>query len=127
MGRGGGKSPLAAGILLLLFCFDNPVEARAECYTVATKSKQAKIIFEEAKRFVSRNKKLRSHIDSWKENLQIPSNGSKLEPLASESKSADGLLPHVVCADELHEWSPELVGLYDKLETAMHKRRFLAA
>ena len=123
MGRGGGKSPLAAGIMIYLFSFDNPIEARAECYTVATKVKQANIIFNECQRFVSRNPKLRSLITSRKYNLSINANGSKLEPLASESKSADGLLPHAICADELHEWRDEHIGLFDKLETAMHKRR----
>lgn len=123
MGRGGGKSPLSAGILVLLFAFDNPIEARAECYTVATKVKQANIIFNECKRFISRNAKLRSVISSYKYNLSIEANGSKIEPLASESKSADGLLPHAICADELHEWRMEHLGLFEKLETAMHKRR----
>lgn len=123
MGRGGGKSPLAAGIMTKIFAFDDPMEARAECYTVATKVKQANIIFDECKRFISRNSYLRSHIDAYRYNLHIPRNGSRLEPLASESKSADGLLPHAICADELHEWRPEHVGLFEKLETAMHKRR----
>lgn len=121
--RGNGKSPLAAGITLFCFAFDNPSEARAECYTVATKRDQAAIIFDEVARFVDRNPDLGAYIEKRQHFLQIPSNYSKLRALSSEGKSADGLIPHVVAADELHAWKDEHKELWEKLETAMGKRR----
>jgi len=122
--RGNGKSPFAAALILLLFGFDVPIEARAECYTAATKREQAKIVFDQAKRYVERwGKSGEKYIQVLKTNLNIPANGSKLEPLGSDSKNTDGLVIHGVVLDELHAWREQHRELYEKLETAMGKRR----
>lgn len=123
VGRGNGKSPLAAGITLYCFGFDNPVEARAECYTVATKGDQARIIFDEVGRFIDRSKSLKAYTTKYRDYVEITSNYSKLRPLNSEGKSADGLIPHMIAADELHAWKDQHKELWEKLETAMGKRR----
>lgn len=123
LARGNGKSPFAAALLLLLFAFDSPPEARAECYTAATKRDQAKIVFNEAKRFVEQNPHLKSLIRPMKAQLQIPHNDSVLTPLGQDSKNTDGLIPHVISVDELHAWQERHHDLWDKLITAMGKRR----
>lgn len=123
LARGNGKSPFAAGLMLLLFAFDSPPEARAECYTAATKRDQAKIVFNEVKRFVEQNAHLKALIRPMKAQLQIPHNDSVLAPLGQDSKNTDGLIPHVVCVDELHAWQERHHDLWDKLITALGKRR----
>lgn len=122
LARGNGKSPFAAALLLLCFAYDCPVESRAECYTAATKKKQAKIVFDEVKRFVSKNKAMQSRIRSLSSRLEVPDNHSSLEPLGQDSQNTDGLVPHFISVDELHAWQDRHRELWDKLETAMGKR-----
>jgi len=121
VGRGNGKSPLAAGLGLKLYAADYPVEPRAVAYSVATKRDQAKIIFEETKRFVSRSEPLGKMIRTLQHNLFIPANHSRFEPISSEGKTADGLIPHVVLLDEFHAWQHEHRTLWDRLVTGMSK------
>lgn len=123
MGRGNGKSPFAAALLLSFFAFDCPLEIRAEAYTVATKRDQARIVFDEVRRYVNQEDNLRGMFQTLRSNINIPANGSKLEPLGSDSKNTDGLVPHVIVADELHAWQEKHRELWEKLTTAMHKRR----
>lgn len=123
IGRGNGKSPLGAGIGLLLFACDQPVEARAEVYTAATKKDQARIVFDEARRMVDGSQFLREYITTLRSNMHIVANGSKMEPLGSDSKNVDGLVIHGLIRDELHAWREQHRELYEKLETAMGKRR----
>ena len=123
MARGNGKSPFAAALLLLLFGFDFPAEPRAACYVVATKRDQARIVWDEVRRYIEKNSELRRMVKILRSNLSIPANGSTLEPLGSDSKTKDGLIPHGITLDELHAWSHYHVELYDKLVTAMGKRR----
>lgn len=123
LARGNGKSPFAAGLLLLLFAFDCPVEMRAECYTAATKKRQAKIVFNEVRRFVQQNADLKSLIRVMATTISIPSNDSTLEPLGQDSENTDGLIPHAIIADELHAWQERHRELWEKLITALGKRR----
>lgn len=122
VGRGNGKSAFAAALLLLLFGFDTPIEFGAECYTVATKEKQAKIVWGDAKRFVDHEPHLQKYIKRQKANLSIPATDSLCEPLGSDSNNTDGLRPHVVIADEVHAWRQFHRELWQKLVTAMGKR-----
>lgn len=122
MARGNGKSPFAAAIVLLMFCFDCPIEQRAECYTAATKKKQSKIVFDEVRRFVEQSPQLRRLIRVMASRLVIPSTDSTLEPLGQDSENMDGLVPHVISADELHAWQNRHRELWDKLLTSLTKR-----
>ncbi len=121
--RGNGKSPMAAALGLLLFCFDDPIEARAEVVVVATKKDQAKIVFNEASRQVRSSPSLRRMIEVRTGNLFFALNDSKFEPLGSDSDNQDGLVLHAAIRDELHAWREQHRGLYEKIETAMGKRR----
>jgi len=124
LARGNGKSPLVAALTLLLFAFDLPMpEIRAECYTLGTEKLQARIVFDEVRRYVDQEPELRGYITSLKSNLSIPSNGSKLEPLSSIGRTKDGLIPHVLSLDEFHEWREYHRDVWDKLLTAMGKRQ----
>lgn len=124
VGRGNGKTPFGAALLLLVFAFDSPIEERAECYTAAVKRDQAGLSFNAAKRFVERSGLARSgYLQALKTAINIPRNGSTLIPLSSDAKSADGLNIHGLLRDELHAWTDYQREFYEKLQTALGKRR----
>lgn len=123
LARGNGKSPFAAALSLLLFAADTPIEPRAQVYSFATKEKQARIVWEEAYEQVGTSEGLKRLIVRLKNNMHIPSNGSKFEPAGSDSKKSDGWIIHGAVIDELHAWSEHHRGLHEKIETAMGKRR----
>ncbi len=124
VGRGNGKSPFAAALLLLVFAFDSPLEARAECFTCATKTKQAGITYEQARRYIEDSRPLSSLVELYAHKMVIPSTRATLEKLSGEGKSADGLIPHCIVRDERHEWyGKALRKLDEKIITAMKKRR----
>jgi phage terminase large subunit-like protein len=122
--RGNGKTPFGAALLLLIFAFDSPIEERAECYTAAVKRDQAGLSFNAAKRFVERSGLCKSgYLQALKTAINIPRNGSTLVPLSSDAKSADGLNIHGLLRDELHAWTDYQREYYEKLQTALGKRR----
>lgn len=124
VGRGNGKTPFGAALLLLVFAFDSPIEERAECYTAAVKRDQAGLSFNAAKRFVEKSGLARSgYLQALKTAISIPRNGSTLIPLSSDAKSADGLNIHGLLRDELHAWTDYQRDFYEKLQTALGKRR----
>lgn len=123
VGRGNGKTPLAVGIVLQGMGFDDPIEAQAECYIAATKRDQAAIGFNDAKRFVQMQDALSCYFEVLKYNISIPANNSKLEPLSGDGKTMDGLRIHFLMRDELHAWTEHHRDYYEKLETALGKRR----
>lgn len=122
--RGNGKTPFGAAIMLLLAGFDDPIEERAEVYTAAVKRDQAKLSFAAASRFISQSGLARSGVVKvTKDSLFWPRFQSTLLPLASEAKTADGLNIHGLLRDELHAWSEYQRAYYEKLQTALGKRR----
>lgn len=125
LGRGEGKSPLGAGIANYCFSADQPAEYRAEVYSIATKEKQARIVFEEAKQQIAKSKSqsLRGMVVRQTKNMHIPSTGSKFEPLGSDSETNDGWRIHCAVLDELHAWKETHRGLFDVIETALGKCR----
>lgn len=117
------NSVFCSYLALLLFAFDNPLEAGAEIYVAATKEQQACIIHSEAARMVRQSPSLKKLIVSHKNNLSIPSNDSFFRPLGSDSDKTDGLNPHGVFKDELHAWQERHRGLHEKLSTGGASRR----
>jgi phage terminase large subunit-like protein len=116
--RKNGKSAFLSAFSVYMTALDG--EPGAECYTLATKKDQAKIVFGDAIKMLPA--KLR---DRWfRQNsgaLHFDKTNSKLEPLASDSKKLDGLNPHFGCADEVHEWPDR--HLWDVIEDGMGARR----
>jgi len=112
IGKGGGKSPLAAGIGLYMFAADG--EARAEVFAAATDKEQARILFRDAVAMVDQSPALaRRILKSPKEsdqpdrvwNLAHLSTGSFFRPISSESRGRgkSGFRPYCVLLDEVHE------------------------
>jgi len=118
LGRKNGKSTLLAGIGLYMLVGDG--EGGPEVYCVATKRDQARIVFTEAVNMVSQSPSLRKHIRKRKTDLYFPVVFGKVEPLASESNSLDGLNSHCVIIDELHAIKDR--NLYDVMRQSMTAR-----
>lgn len=119
IGRKNGKSTLLAGIGLYMLVGDG--EGGPEVYCVATKRDQARIVFTEAVNMVSQSPALRKHIRKRKTDLYFPVVFGKVEPLASESNSLDGLNSHCVIIDELHAIKDR--NLYDVMKQSMVARQ----
>jgi phage terminase large subunit-like protein len=117
--RKNGKSTMLAGIALYMLIADN--EGGAEIYSVATKKDQARIIFTEAVNMVKQSPALSKHIHKRKSDMYMPLTFSKMEPLASDSNSLDGLNSHCVIIDELHAIRDR--NLYEVMKQSMSARR----
>lgn len=117
--RKNGKSTLLSGILLYMLVADG--EGGSECYTVATKKDQAKITFTEAVNMVKQSPDLSRHLKKRKTDIYFPLTFGKIEALASDSNSLDGLNSHCVVIDELHAIKDR--NLYEVMKQSMSARR----
>jgi phage terminase large subunit-like protein len=108
-GKGSGKSPLAAGIGLLLLCADG--EARAEVYAGASKHDQAKVLFRDAAAMVQLSptlaKRLHMSGGAIPDNIAHMASSSFFRPISSQrqGRGQSGPRPHGVLLDEIHEHS----------------------
>jgi phage terminase large subunit-like protein len=98
--RKNGKSTLMAAIGLIMLLFDG--EEAAEVYSAATKRDQAKIVWDEACRMIRKSTLLYKMCRIYRDQITCPSTNSKFVPLASDSKSLDGLSTSCGLVDELH-------------------------
>jgi phage terminase large subunit-like protein len=105
IGKGNGKSPLAAGIGLYCLCADE--EPRAEVYAAATKKDQAMILFRDAVAMVDQSPELRHRLVKsggqercW--NLGYIATGSFFRAISSDDGQS-GPRPHCSLIDEIHE------------------------
>tara|TARA_R110000765_G_scaffold51077_1_gene103451 strand:+ start:445 stop:2067 length:1623 start_codon:yes stop_codon:yes gene_type:complete len=120
--RKAGKSSLAAGLALMCLTSDN--EEGGEVYTAAADRDQASIVFGIAKRFVESDEYLSNHCKIYRNAIVVPSTGSTMKALSSDSKSAHGLSASCVIADELHIWTkPDARELYEALLTSQGARK----
>ncbi len=116
--RKNGKSLLAAGIGLYMFCADG--EFGAEVYSGATTEKQAWEVFGPAKLMAQRTSALQSHfgIDVNAQSLIRLKDASKFIPLIG--KPGDGASPSCAIVDEYHEHATN--EQVDTMETGMGAR-----
>jgi phage terminase large subunit-like protein len=115
-----GKTLMAAGIGLILAFFDK--EPGAEVYSIATKRDQAKYVWNDAKRMVSKNPWLKKLIKPFALSLVQESSASFFRPLGRDSGEAEqGFNPHGVVVDELHVIEDR--DSIDNAETGMSARR----
>lgn len=98
--RKNGKSTLAAAIGLYMLLMDG--EPGAECYSIATKKDQAKILWLEAKRMIKKNPVLLKRVKPLIAELYYEEEEATFKPLSSESDTLDGLNASFVAADEVH-------------------------
>jgi phage terminase large subunit-like protein len=104
-----------------MYC-DDPPEAGAQIYCVATKEEQAMLLWRQAERMVRTSPDLRAVTTFRHKRLILEEMDSFFKPLGSDSDSTDGLNPHVVVKDELHAWQERHRGLHEKLSTGSGSR-----
>jgi phage terminase large subunit-like protein len=127
---GQGKSTMLA-VLVLYLCFYEG-EAGAQGYTLAPKLDQARIVYDMAHGVASASEWMLAEHDKGGTLRQFGGDGpkstpllrcdvtrSRLRPLPSNARLADGFAPWVVCYDEVHEGQQ---GLWDKVTSKMVKR-----
>ena len=119
--RKNGKSTLASGIGLYMLCGDG--EGGADVYAAATDRSQSRIIHEEAQKMVLASPALRKllSITDTKHRIKLEKTNGKFVALSANGDSLDGLNPHCVLADEIHEWRG--FKLYNVLKLAMGARQ----
>ena len=107
IGKGNGKSPLAAAIGLYGLMSDN--EPGAEIYSAASNLDQAKVLFRDACKMVRKSPEIdrRVHIsgtEGAETNIAYLHKGSFFRPVSKGfAKSGAGPRPHMALADEVHE------------------------
>ena len=101
IGKGNGKTPLAAGIGLYGLVADG--EKGAEIYSAAVSRDQAGICYRDAKRFAEATPALARRLLIGEHNIASPTLGSYFRPVSSEGRSADGKRVHMALIDEVHE------------------------
>lgn len=116
--RKNGKSVMASGIGLKCLVADQ--EMGAECYSVATKRDQAKIVWDEASRMIAKSKPLSKRLKCLTGTINFKKKDSSFKPLSSESKTQDGLNPHLAIFDEMHAFTD--INLYDVVVDGMSSR-----
>ncbi|MFM1542299.1 terminase TerL endonuclease subunit [Helcococcus ovis] len=114
-----GKSLLASAIGSYMQIADG--EGGPECYSVATKKDQAKIIWDVSKKMIRKDPHLRRYTKTLVSEIVSEFNDGKFKPLASDSDTLDGLDVHFVAMDEIHQWKNGRP-LYDIMYQGMDNR-----
>lgn len=124
IGKGAGKSPMAAGIAL--YCLVADKEPRAEVYAAASKLDQAMILFRDAVAMVRQSPDLMRRLvitgpHKDPDHIGYPATGSWFAPIASGEQSQSGPRPHCSLIDEVHEHQNAAV--IDMLSAGIKGRR----
>jgi phage terminase large subunit-like protein len=101
VGKGGGKTPFGAGLMLYLLVADGV--RGAQVYMAAVTKDQAKLAFADAESMVKASPLLSARVDQKVNNLAVLETMSFLRPISSEKKGLDGKRVHGVLIDEEHE------------------------
>jgi phage terminase large subunit-like protein len=118
IGKGSGKSPMAAGTALYGLVADG--ESAAQIYIAAGKKEQAGIVFTDADNMVQNSRYLADRIQRNTSNLAVLSTASFIRPVSNDLRIS-GPRPHMVFYDEVHEMrDPALI---DKLTSGFKGRR----
>lgn len=100
MPRGNGKSSLAA-VLALYGLFADEIES-AEVLIVASDERQARIVFNMARRMIELSPVLAEQVNIYQDRIHIPRTDSELRPLPAEPAALQGYNPSLMIVDELH-------------------------
>lgn len=105
IGKGNGKSPLAAGIGHYMLAATKKI--RAEVYSAATDKDQAAILFRDAVEMWRRSPALRKRLVPSGQNpvwqLTLMETSSFFKPISSEKRGKSGIRPYCGLIDEVHE------------------------
>jgi len=98
--RGNGKSTLAAALGLYGLFADGVEGAQVLC--VASDERQARIVFNTARRMVELDEALSARCQIFQNRLYLPGTDSSLYPLPAEAAALQGYDPSLAIVDELH-------------------------
>lgn len=110
MGKGNGKSPLDAGMVLYMMVADG--EPRAECFSAGSSKDQARVVFDSAVSLIDLSPALKKRIQQNGQNpvwelvyLHDPAtkDARRFKPI-SKVGGKSGPIPHAAVLGELHEW-----------------------
>jgi phage terminase large subunit-like protein len=97
--RKAGKTTLAAGLKLYLM---HKAGHRPRAFSLATKRDQAKEVWETACEMINLSPRLKQIFKVRANDILMPGKSGSYKPLASDSKSLDGLNPMTASLDECH-------------------------
>ena len=103
VGAGNGKSTMVGGNAT--YGVSKDYENGAEVYLLANSKEQARIIFDEVSAEVSNNKILSKHLKVLKNGIYHEKTHSKIQPLATDSKTQKGRNVHLAIFDELQDYT----------------------
>ena len=114
--RKNAKSTLAAGVLLVCYCLEP--EMGPQVISAATTGDQARIVFNIAKRMVTKTSELREafSLEAFANAIARFDVGGTFKPINAKASTQDGLNPSAVCLDELH--AHKTSDLLDVLQSA---------
>ncbi|MGH2512370.1 MAG: terminase large subunit [Candidatus Limnocylindrales bacterium] len=107
MGKGNGKTPLAAAIGIVGVVADG--RRSAEVYTAGVTRDQAHYLWRDGRQIVEASPTLRGLFDVGAHNLAVPATDSYMRPVSSEARSLDQKRVHMALIDEIHEHETPLV------------------
>ena len=99
IGRKNGKTTEQAALALYMTVGDG--EGSAESYFIATKKDQANKGFDESYKMMQQSPLLKKHLKKRQGDIYFPPTFSKIQALASDSNTLDGLNGHFIVIDEL--------------------------
>lgn len=115
--RGNGKSALASALALYALFADG--EEGAQVLLAASDERQARIVFNGAKRMIQLEPRLIEQCQIFTDRIYVPNTDSTLAPLPAEEDALQGWDPSLTIVDELHV-VPEKV--WDAMALAAGKR-----
>lgn len=118
VGRKNGKSTLLSGLGLYMLMVDG--EWGAEVYATATKADQARIVYDAARTMAIRSPDLLKRLEPGRARTVFPETESVFMPLSKDTKSLDGLNPHLGIIDEYH--AHQTSEMYDVIVSGMGQR-----
>lgn len=119
IGKGNGKTPMAAGVGLYGLTSDD--EASAEIYAAAVQLEQASIMFTDGRKMAEASPDLKAKLVINTRNIAHYDSGSFFRPISSERRGLDGKRVHMGLLDEIHEHASGVV--VDKIRAGTKGRR----
>ena len=118
-GKGSGKTPIFAGLLIYLLVADG--ERGAQMFCAAVTKDQARLAYADCEKMVAASPHLKQLIDRKVNNLAVLETGSFIRPISSEKRGLDGKRVHAAVIDEEHEHPSDVV--YLKMRAGTKGRR----
>lgn len=117
MSRGNGKTGLAA-VLALYGLLGDEIEG-AQVLVVASDERQARLVFNAARRMVELSPELAEQVQIYADRLYVPATDSTMMPLPAEPAALQGWDPTLMIVDELHVVTAEV---WEAISLASGKR-----